>query len=101
EFRRVLFRSIFYWSGESARPTCLNRSSGRSNFWDRADERLERAGYSNMGIPAAGSVPGKKLLHQYFAVGGNAGSARSVSETVGGPGSSTYLVFETRKRFHF
>ena len=76
-------------------------AGGRPHFWDRADERLECARYSDMGIPAARSVSGEKLLHQHFAVGGDAGSARTVSETVSGPGSSTLVVFETRKRFHF
>src|SRR5436190_885923 len=49
--------SIFYWSGKSARPIRFNRSCGRPHFWNRVDERLERARYSDMGIPAAWSVP--------------------------------------------
>src|SRR5207248_9282627 len=93
--------SIFYWSGKSARPARFNRSCGRAHFWDRADERLERARYSDMGIPAAWSVPGEKLLPQYFAVGGNFGSARAVSQKSVGTRSSTAALFETRKRFHF
>src|SRR5437763_17196984 len=86
---------------ESPRPARLSQPSGSPHFWDRADERLECARYSNVGIPAARSVSGEKLLHQHFAVGDNAGSARSVSKTVSGPRSRTHFVFETRKRFHF
>src|SRR5438309_2154451 len=93
--------SIFYWSGKSARPIRFNRSSRRPHFWDRADERLECARYSDMGVPAAWSVPGKKLLHQYFAVGGNLGSARAVSQKSVGTRSSTTVIFKTRERFHF
>src|SRR5437764_10243409 len=93
--------SVFYRSGKSSRPAGISRPSGRPHFWDRADERLECARCSNMGIPAARSISGEKLLHQHFAVGGNAGSARSVSKTVSGPRSSAHVVFETRKRFHF
>src|SRR5438874_10261102 len=93
--------SVFYRSGKSSRPAGISRPSGRPHFWDRADERLECARYSNMGIPAAWSVPGKKLLHQYFAVGGNLGSARAVSQKSVGTRSSTTVIFKTRERFHF
>ena len=71
-----------------------NRAGDRSYFRTGPDERLERARHPDLGIPAARPVPGEEFLHQHFALGRDAGSARAFSQTAAGAGSarrSTYL----------
>src|SRR6266446_1842275 len=52
------------------------------------------------GISAARPVPGQELLHQHFAVGGDVGSAGSISETVATSRSRTATVSSREDRFH-
>ena len=61
--------------------TGADRAGGGSHFRDRADERLERARYPDVGIPAARPVSREEFLHQHFALDRDPGSARAVPET--------------------
>src|SRR5947208_6547570 len=71
---------IFDWPGQFVRPTRAGRSCARSHLWFRVDERLERAGYSGMGISPARPAASHELLQQHFPGGASAGSAGPVSE---------------------
>ena len=75
------------WARQFVRRAGADRSRDRSHFRLCSDERLERARHSGVGISAARPVSGEKFLHQHFALGGDAGSARTVSETASAPGS--------------
>ena len=79
--------------GKFARRTGADRSRGRPHLRLGPDERLERARHSGVGISAARSVSGQEFLHQHFAVGGDAGSARAVSQTTAAAGSRAVAVF--------
>ena len=48
---------------------------GRSYLRIGFNERLERARHSGVGVPAARSVSGEKLLHQHFTMGSDVGRA--------------------------
>ena len=57
-----------------------------------ADERLERARYADVGIPAARAFSGEEFLHQHLALGGDDGRARAFPETAPGAGSGAVAV---------
>ena len=84
-------------SGQSRR---CDRSRSRSHFRLRVNERLERPRHSSLGISTARPVPGQKLLHQHLALGRDAGSAGTVSQTVAEARSRTIVLPSREKRFH-
>jgi len=62
-----------------------------------ANERLECARYSDLGISAARAVPGQEFLHQHFALGCHPGGTGTVSKATRAAGSTPALVFGPRQ----
>ncbi len=72
---------FFVGKGNAREETIPDRRSGRPHLRNLPGERLVGPRYSSVGVPAAGPVSGEELCDFGFAVGGDDGSAGSISRT--------------------
>ena len=88
------------WDWEHARRPGADRRGGRAHFRDGADERLERARYADVGIPAARPIPREEFLHQHLALGGDDGRAGALQEAAAAAGPGAAALFARARGFH-